>query len=41
MQKTLEELEKQYDKIPQEMKKLRRWVGFRIEERDGNNEGNI
>ena len=35
MQKTLEELEKQYAKIPQEMKKLRRWVGFRIEERDG------
>ena len=33
--KTLEDLEKQYAKIPQEMKKLRRWVGFKIEERDG------
>lgn len=35
MQKTLEELENQYAKVPQEMKKLRRWVGFKIEERDG------
>lgn len=32
---TLEDLEKKYARIPQEMKKLRRWVGFRIEEREG------
>ena len=33
--KTLEELEKQYAKVPQEMKNLRRWIGFKIEIRDG------
>ena len=33
--KTFEELERQYAKVPQEMKNLRRWIGFKIEERDG------
>ena len=32
---TLEQLEKQYAKVPKEMKDLRRWIGFKIEERDG------
>lgn len=32
---TLEELEKQYANVPKEMKDLRRWIGFKIEERDG------
>ena len=32
---TLEELELKYAKVPQEMKNLRRWIGFKIEEREG------
>lgn len=32
---TIEELEKKYEKIPLEIKKTRRWVGYKIEERDG------
>jgi len=33
--KTLEELETQYAKIPQEMKNLRRWIGFKLLQKDG------
>ena len=33
--KTLQELENQYAKIPQEMKNLRRWIGFKILEKEG------
>lgn len=33
--KTVEDLEKQYAKVPRDMRKLRRWVGFKIQERDG------
>ena len=33
--KTLAELETQYAKIPQEMKNLRRWIGFKILLKDG------
>ena len=32
---TIEELEKKYEKIPLEIKKTRRWVGYKVEERDG------
>lgn len=32
---TIQELEKKYEKIPLEMKKTRRWVGYKVEERDG------
>lgn len=32
---TIEELEKKYANIPLEMKKTRRWVGYKVEERDG------
>ena len=32
---TIEELENKYAKIPLEMKKTRRWVGYKVEVRDG------
>lgn len=32
---TIEELEKKYEKIPLEIKKTRRWVGYKVEVRDG------
>ena len=32
---TLEELEKKYAKIPLEIKQTRRWIGYKIENRDG------
>lgn len=32
---TQEQLEKQYASVPKELKDLRRWIGFKIEERDG------
>lgn len=32
---TIEELEKKYEKIPLEIKKTRRWVGYKVETRDG------
>ena len=32
---TLEELEKQYENIPQSLKEMKRWVLYRCEERDG------
>lgn len=32
---TIEELEKKYEKIPLEIKKTRRWVGYKVELRDG------
>ena len=31
---TIEELENQYSRIPLEIKKVRRWVGYKIEIRD-------
>lgn len=33
---TLEELKQKYSNVPEELKKLKRWVCWRIEERDGN-----
>lgn len=32
---TIQELEKKYEKIPLEIKKTRRWVGYKVETRDG------
>lgn len=32
---TIQELEKRYESIPLEIKKTRRWVGYRVEERGG------
>ena len=32
---TIEELEKKYERIPLEIKKTRRWVGYKVEIRDG------
>ena len=32
---TIQELEKKYEKIPLEIKKTRRWVGYKVEDRDG------
>lgn len=32
---SIEELKKKYEKIPFEIKKTRRWVGYKVEERDG------
>lgn len=34
---TIKELEDKYAKIPSEIKGIRRWVGYRVEERDGKN----
>lgn len=33
----LQELEQKYSKIPLEIKQTRRWIGYKIEERDGKN----
>ena len=30
-----EELQKQYKRVPDELKKLKRWVCFRVENKDG------
>ena len=32
---TIQELEKKYEKIPLEIKKTCRWVGYKVEDRDG------